>query len=123
WAQPQHGADLARLLNDHIAEVVRQHPERFAGLGTLPLQGPQLAVRELERCVKQLGLRGVEIGSHVNDWNLDPPELFEAFTAAHELDAAGFVHPWTCSAANAWAATGCRGWSACRRRRRWRPPR
>src|SRR5262249_45317497 len=53
WAQPQHALDLARLLNEHIAEVVRQHPERFAGLGTLPMQAPRLAVGELERCVKQ----------------------------------------------------------------------
>src|SRR5439155_4487890 len=94
WAQPQHGLDLARLLNDHIAEVVRQHPGRFAGLGTLPMQAPTLAARELERCVRELGLRGAEIGTHVNGANLDAPELFEVFQAAAESDAALFVHPW-----------------------------
>jgi aminocarboxymuconate-semialdehyde decarboxylase len=94
WARPEHGHDLARLLNDHIAEVVRQHPRRFAGLGTLPLQAPDLAVRELERCVGELGLRGVQIGSHVNDWNLDHPALFPVFQAAERLGAAVFVHPW-----------------------------
>jgi aminocarboxymuconate-semialdehyde decarboxylase len=94
WAQPRDAHDLARLLNDHLAGVVREHPTRFAGLGTLPLQAPDLAVRELERCVKELGLCGVQIGSHVNGWNLDEPALFPVFEAAQALDAAVFVHPW-----------------------------
>jgi aminocarboxymuconate-semialdehyde decarboxylase len=94
WARPEHGYDLARLLNDHIAGVVREHPTRFVGLGTLPMQAPELAVRELERCVGELDLRGVEIGSHVNDWNLDHPALFPVFQAAERLGAAVFVHPW-----------------------------
>jgi aminocarboxymuconate-semialdehyde decarboxylase len=94
WARPEHGHDLSRLLNDHLAEVVRQFPRRFAGLGTLPMQAPDLAVRELERCTGELGLRGVEIGSHVNDWNLDHPALFPVFEAAERLGAAVFVHPW-----------------------------
>jgi aminocarboxymuconate-semialdehyde decarboxylase len=94
WSQPKHGADLARLLNDHLAEVVGKHPRRFVGLGTLPMQAPELAVRELERCVKELHLAGVQIGSHVNGWNLDQPELFPVFEAAEKLGAAIFVHPW-----------------------------
>jgi aminocarboxymuconate-semialdehyde decarboxylase len=94
WAQPEDTYDLSRLLNDHLADVVRQHPRRFVGLGTLPLQAPELAIRELERCVTELGLRGVEIGSHVNDWNLDHPFLFPIFEAAQEFGAAVFVHPW-----------------------------
>jgi aminocarboxymuconate-semialdehyde decarboxylase len=51
-------------------------------------------VRELERCVRDLGLRGVQIGSHVNGLNLDAPDLFEVFEAAASLDACVFVHPW-----------------------------
>jgi aminocarboxymuconate-semialdehyde decarboxylase len=58
------------------------------------MQSPALAVRELERCRTELGLSGVEIGSHVNDWNLDAEELFCVFEAAQALDAAVFVHPW-----------------------------
>jgi aminocarboxymuconate-semialdehyde decarboxylase len=61
WAKPADALDLSRRLNDHIAEVVRAHPSRFAGLGTIPLQDPDLAAGELERCVRDLGLRGVEI--------------------------------------------------------------
>lgn len=94
WAKPDHAYDLSRLLNDHIAEVVRDHPTRFAGLGTLPLQEPELAVRELERCSLELGLAGVQIGTHVNGLNLDAPELFPVFARAAELGAAVFVHPW-----------------------------
>jgi aminocarboxymuconate-semialdehyde decarboxylase len=94
WAKPRDTLDLARLLNDHIAEVVRAHPRRFAGLGTVPLQDTDLAVPELERCVRDLGLSGVQIGTHVNGKNLDDPDLFPMFAAAERLGACVFVHPW-----------------------------
>jgi aminocarboxymuconate-semialdehyde decarboxylase len=94
WAKPDDALDLSRMLNDHIADTIRDHPKRFAGLGTLPMQAPELAIGELERCVNDLGLAGVEIGTHVNDWNLDRPELFPIFERAAELGAAVFVHPW-----------------------------
>src|SRR5438270_9529835 len=71
WAEPHAANDLSRLLNDHIAEVVRAYPNRFVGLGTLPLQAPDLAIREMKRCMMELGLHGVQIGTHVNEWNLD----------------------------------------------------
>jgi hypothetical protein len=58
------------------------------------MQSPDLAIRELERCVRDLGLQGVEIGSNVNGENLDSPELFPIFEAAASLGAAVFVHPW-----------------------------
>lgn len=86
--------DLARFLNDHVAGVCRALPRKFAGLGTLPMQAPDLAVRELERCVGELGLAGVQIGSHVGAWNLSDPALFPVFARAAELGAAVFVHPW-----------------------------
>src|SRR6516225_5271694 len=66
WAKPADCLDLSRILNDHIATVVRDHPARFAGLGTIPLQNPDLAAQELERCISELKLRGVEIGTHVD---------------------------------------------------------
>jgi aminocarboxymuconate-semialdehyde decarboxylase len=94
WAKAQDALEVSRLLNDHIASVVQNHPKRFIGLGTVPLQDPDLAIPELERCIKQLGLDGVEIGTHINDWNLNAPELSPFFEAADELGAAIFVHPW-----------------------------
>ncbi|MBS1912444.1 MAG: amidohydrolase [Bacteroidetes bacterium] len=94
WAQPEHAHDLSRILNDHIASVVERYPKRFVGLCTVPMQAPELAVKELERCVKTLGMPGVEIGSHINDWNLDDESLFPFYEAAQDLGAAIFVHPW-----------------------------
>jgi aminocarboxymuconate-semialdehyde decarboxylase len=103
WAKPRDALDLCRLLNDHMAEIVRQYPSRFVGLGTIPLQDVDLAACELERCVGELGLRGVEIGTHVdpNDHchgprcrNLDDPSLDLVWKTAEKLNAAIFVHPW-----------------------------
>jgi aminocarboxymuconate-semialdehyde decarboxylase len=82
------------MLNDHIAEVVAAHPRRFIGLGTIPLQAPEFAIREMERCTTELGFPGVQIGTHVGDRNLDHPALFPVFEAAERLRAAVFVHPW-----------------------------
>ena len=93
WAKPEHTLDLAKILNDHIAGIVSDYPKRFIGLGTLPMQKPSLAIRELERCL-DIGLTGIQIGTHINDWNLDAPEVFEVLQAAETLGAAVFVHPW-----------------------------
>jgi len=94
WARPADTHDLCKLLNDDIAAAVARHPKRFVGLGTLPMQAPDRAVQELERCVKELGFAGVEIGTHINDWNLDEAALEPFWAAAEELGAAIFVHPW-----------------------------
>lgn len=99
WAKASHAHDLSQMLNDHIAGVVREHTNQFAGLGTLPMQDPALAVRELERCVKDLGMPGIQIGSHIDrgdaqHWNLDEPQVVEVLEAAQALDACVFVHPW-----------------------------
>ncbi len=94
WAKPQDGLKVSQLLNDHISEVVRENPKKFVGLGTLPMQAPDLAVIEAERCIKELGLRGFQIGTHVNDMNLSDSKLFPVYAAIERLGAALFVHPW-----------------------------
>jgi aminocarboxymuconate-semialdehyde decarboxylase len=93
WAQAKHVLDLSMLLNDHIAGVVEDFPMRFVGLGTLPMQAPDLAIKELERC-KSIGMKGIQIGSHINEWNLSAPEIFPVLEAMQDLDMALFVHPW-----------------------------
>src|ERR1039457_4190473 len=93
WAKPKDGLEVSQYLNDHIAGIVQKYPKRFIGLGTIPLQSPELAIKELERC-KKIGLAGIEIGSHVNEWNLNAPELFTVFQACAEMNMAVFVHPW-----------------------------
>jgi len=93
WAKPEDCLAISEFLNDHIAEIVQRYPKRFVGLGTIPLQAPDLAIKELERC-KKIGLKGIQIGSHVNDWNLNDENLFPVFQACQELDMCVFVHPW-----------------------------
>ena len=94
WAKAADAHDLSKILNEHIAGVVAENPKRFVGLGTLPMQDTDRSVQELERCINELGLAGVEIGTHVNQTNLDDPRFDPIWEAAEELGAAIFVHPW-----------------------------
>jgi aminocarboxymuconate-semialdehyde decarboxylase len=95
WAEPGLGLEVSRMINDRLAQIVATWPDRFVGLGTVPLQNVELAVAELERCVKQLGLRGVEINPNVNGMDLTDPRLnLDGFFAkARELDIVIFMHP------------------------------
>jgi aminocarboxymuconate-semialdehyde decarboxylase len=95
WTDPGLGVELSRMVNDRLAEIVAKWPDRFVGLGTVPLQNVDLAVAELERCVKQLGLRGVEINPSVNGMDLTDPRLNleKFFVKARELDIVIFMHP------------------------------
>lgn len=94
WAEPEDTLDLARFLNDHIAGIVDKYPKRFIGLGMVPMQEPTYAARELERCVKELGFPGIEIGTHCNNINLDHEMFDPLWEMANALGAAVFVHPW-----------------------------
>lgn len=93
WAKPPDGAEISAFLNDDIAESIDKYPRRFIGLGTVPMQDTDLAIRELERC-KKIGLAGVQIGSNVNQLNLGEAQFFEFFAACERLGMAVFVHPW-----------------------------
>ena len=93
WAKPQDGLEIAKYLNDHIAEVVSLHPKKFIGLGTVPLQDIDLAIKELERC-KIIGLIGVQIGSNINQQNLNEICYHRFYEACEALDMCIFVHPW-----------------------------
>lgn len=93
WAKPADGLDTSQFLNDGIAAIVENQPKRFIGLGTVPLQDVTIAIKELERC-KSIGMKGVQIGSNVNQLNLGEPQFLEFFAACEELSMAVFVHPW-----------------------------
>lgn len=86
-------AATSALQNDQIAAVVRAHSDRFLGLATLPMQAPERAAEELRRAMRQLGLRGAQIGSNINKKNLDDPSLEPFWAAADELGAFLMVHP------------------------------
>lgn len=94
WAQAEHTYDWAQFINNHLAGVQTQYPGRFIGLGTVPLQHPILAIQELTRCVRDLGMPGVQIASHVGSMELDDPSFYSFYEAAQELGAALLIHPW-----------------------------
>ncbi|MFM7638049.1 MAG: amidohydrolase family protein [Crocinitomicaceae bacterium] len=93
WAEPKDCLELSRFLNDHIAELVHKFPKKYIGLGTIPMQDEQLAIQELER-IKSIGLVGIQIGSNINDENLNEERFFAIFQACERLDLAVMVHPW-----------------------------
>lgn len=93
WAKPMDCLSVSVFLNDHIAEVVHKYPKQYAGLGTVPMQDAELAIKELERC-KKIGLVGIQIGSNINDENLNEERFFPIFQACESLGMAILVHPW-----------------------------
>jgi aminocarboxymuconate-semialdehyde decarboxylase len=92
-AESELGLRLSQMINEDVASLVSCAPDRFVGLGTVPLQEPRLAVQELRRAVRELGLKGVEIGTHVGDRELDDPFLEPFYREAEELGAVLFMHP------------------------------
>lgn len=93
WAAPEASLAMERLANDRLAEAVAIAPHRFIGLGGVPLQAPDLAVRELERCMGELGFKGVEISSHAESMELGDPRLRPFWDAVVRLDALVYLHP------------------------------
>ena len=95
WTEPGMGAELSRAVNERLAEVVAQHPDRFVALGTVPLQDASLAIAELEHCVRKLGMRGVEINPSVKGMELTDAKLAldKFFAAVQALDVIIFMHP------------------------------
>lgn len=94
WAKDIHAAETSKYFNNHIAEIVNLFPKRFVGLGTVPLQNIDMAIKEMERCKTDLKLSGVEIGTHVNGKNLGENEFIPFFEAAQDLGMSIFIHPW-----------------------------
>ena len=93
YLEPAQGRQLAREVNDDIAAMTRQWPQRFAGLATLPVQDVRAAIDELERAVHVLGLKGAELDTVVNDRNWDEPQFLPLFQAAEAMGAVLFFHP------------------------------
>lgn len=94
WAKAKDGLETSRFFNDHIANTVAKNPPRFIGIGTVPLQDVDLAIKEMERCITELKMPGLEIGSNVNGENLSDKKFFPFYKRAEELGCSLFVHPW-----------------------------
>jgi 2,3-dihydroxybenzoate decarboxylase len=89
------GTAWARKTNDQLAKAVKKHPDRFIGLAALAPQSPQEAVNELERAVKELGLKGIKLNSHIGNTYLDDKKYWIILKKAQELDVPIYLHPTT----------------------------
>jgi aminocarboxymuconate-semialdehyde decarboxylase len=93
FAKAKDGLEVAEFLNDDLVALVNKYPKKYIGLGTLPMQSPELAVKELHR-IKKMGLKGIQIGSNINNKNLSESEFFPIWEACEKLDLSVLVHPW-----------------------------
>lgn len=93
WASPEEGARWCRLGNDRLAEYVARKPERFFGIGMVPLQDPQAAVTELERMVGELGFKAVAVNTHVDGVELGEQKNWSFWARAEQLGVPVFIHP------------------------------
>ncbi|MDA0240895.1 MAG: amidohydrolase family protein [Proteobacteria bacterium] len=93
WADPEIARAAHRVINDEMAEAVAAHPDRLVGLGCVPMQDADMATAELERCVKDLGMRGVEISTQIAGTELSADKYDKFFAKAEELDILIFIHP------------------------------
>lgn len=91
--QPDRALAACQSLNNALAETVRQRPDRFLAMANLPMQAPGLAARELERAVKELDLRGLEMCTNIEGKNLDDKALAPFWAKMQELDVPAFLHP------------------------------
>lgn len=94
WANAKDGLETSRFFNDHITETVTKNTERFLGIGTVPLQDVEMAIKEMERCITELKMPGLQIGSNINGTNLGDKVFFPFYKRAEELGCALFIHPW-----------------------------
>jgi aminocarboxymuconate-semialdehyde decarboxylase len=93
WASPGFGLALAQAYNDAVAAAHASHPHRFVGLAMLPMQSPELALKELERVAKLPGMRGMYLATHVNGTDLDDRRFWNIYAKAEELEWPVFLHP------------------------------
>ncbi|MFJ7724720.1 amidohydrolase family protein [Neobacillus sp. NPDC097160] len=94
WAEPEAAEEMSKIQNDFIADTVKKYPDRFIGLGTVPLQDAEVSIREMDRCIHELGLKGIEIGTNINGKNLDDPAFTKFFEMAEKWEVPLFIHPW-----------------------------
>ena len=94
WAEDDEVLKLSEFLNNHLHDVVKKNNKNFMGLGTIPMQNVDLAIKEMDRCINELNFPGIQIGSNVNGENLSEKKFDPIFKHAELLDCSIFVHPW-----------------------------
>jgi aminocarboxymuconate-semialdehyde decarboxylase len=90
---PQRSVELARMVNDSLAKIMKERGDRFSALATLPLNDPDASVAELERTFGELGFRGVMLYSNVNGVPLDDQRFWPLYEKADSLNAVCSIHP------------------------------
>lgn len=93
WTEPDLGVRASRIQNENLARIVKGHPDRFVGLGTLPLQDVEASLAELDRLVHELGFNGIEICTSVNGADFDDPRFEPLLARFEELDVLVVMHP------------------------------
>ncbi len=93
WARPAEALKMQQRVNDRIAEMMAAHPDRFSGLGEIPLHSPSLAIDEMTRCVNELGFIGVQVSSSAGEMELGDRQLWPVWEKAEELGALIYLHP------------------------------
>ena len=93
FAHPEHGLKVAKFLNNDLSNLVNKYPKKYIGLGTIPMQSIELSVEELHR-IKKIGLVGVQIGSNINNKNLNETEFYPIWETCEKLGLSVLVHPW-----------------------------
>lgn len=99
WATPERGAELARLVNDSMVEAHTAYPTRFVGCATLPLQAPDLAVKELDRLAGSRAIRGAYFPTSFAGKELSDPSLFPIYEKCEALNLPVLLHPDQAAAA------------------------
>jgi aminocarboxymuconate-semialdehyde decarboxylase len=94
WSEPELAEYVAQMVNDETASLVKDYPNRFLAMATVPMNDVERATKELERAVTKLGMRAVEIGSNIEGKLLNEPQFSSFFQKAEELDVLVFVHPY-----------------------------
>jgi aminocarboxymuconate-semialdehyde decarboxylase len=94
WAKGDECLKLSQFLNDHIGNICQSESSRYIGLGTVPMQNTDFAIFEMDRCVNQLNLPGIQIGSNINGLNLSEVNFHPIFEHAEKIGCSLFIHPW-----------------------------
>ena len=94
WAKDDECLVLSKFINDHIAHICHEESTKYIGLGTIPIQNTNLAIAEMDRCVNELNLPGIEIGSNINGLNLSEERFQPIFEHAEKIGCSIFIHPW-----------------------------
>lgn len=97
WADRKLASDITKITNLGIARTVAANPKQLFGLATVSLQHPDLIVAQLEHAVRDLGMIGVEIGTHAGGRDFSSPEFEPFWATATALNAVIFIHPWGCT--------------------------